>query len=218
MKKVVLTAIVCLLIGTGIGYLLFLNTGKSSLDLSETPTPSASASPDRAASAEDTDIVGAACKAAELIKAGSYAKLAEMVHPEDGVYFSPYSDIDLKTDMHFTAEQTSKFSTDGTSYMWGYTDGEGAPINLTPKQFFEKYVFDEDYTNSPVIGRNYIVKSGNSIENVKDVFPDCEFVEFHFPGFDSQYEGMDWRTLRLVFKEYEGTYKIVAIVHDQWTI
>ena len=218
MKRVVFTAVVCLLIGIGIGYLLFTSFGKDSPNLAASPTPAVSVFPESAKPDGDTDLVEAASKGVKLIKAGDYEKLAEMVHPEDGVYFSPYAYIDLKADMHFTAEQTAKFASDGTAYLWGYTDGEGAPINLTPKQYFEKYVFNQDYTVSPVIGRNYIVKSGNSIENVQEVFPDCQFVEFHYPGFDAQYSGMDWCTLRLVFREYEGAYKIVAIVHDQWTI
>ena len=29
---------------------------------------------------------------------------------------------------------------------------------------------------------------------------------------------MDWRTMRLVFEEYQGKYYLVAIVNDQWTI
>ncbi len=123
-----------------------------------------------------------------------------------------------KTNAHFTAEQTAKFALDGTAYLWGYTEGEGTPINLTPKQYFEKYVCNQDYTTAPIIGRNYIVKSGNSIENVQEVFPDCQFGELHFPGIDKQYNGMNWCTIRLVFREYEGTYKIVAVIHDQWTI
>ena len=226
MKRTVITALIFLLIGLGIGYLLFLATGKSSSDLSVSPSPAVSVPtasvPSESATptevGKEMDLLKVALTAANLIKTGSYDKLSEMVHPEDGVYFIPYSYIDLSKDMHFTADQVANFATDETAYLWGYTDGEGAPINRTPNQYFEKYVYDEDYITAPVIGRNYIVKTGNSIENVQEVFPDCQFVDFHFPGFDAQVGGMDWCTLRLVFREYEGSYKIVAIIHAQWTI
>lgn len=221
MKKSVITAIIFLLVGLGLGYLLFLALGKSNSDLYVPVSPSVSV-PSETVNPTDnggeTDLVATACTAVEFIKTGSYDKLAEMVHPEDGVYFTPYSNVDLSTNMHFPAEKVANFASDQTAYLWGYTDGEGASINLTPKQYFEKYVFDQDYTSAPVIGRNYIVKSGNSIENVQDVFPDCQFVDFHFPGSEEKYAGMDWSTLRLVFREYEGAYKIVAIIHAQWTI
>lgn len=221
MRRTVITALVFLLIGLGIGYLLFLEVGKSSSNSTVSPTPSATApaetaNPDSAIG--ENDVISTARAAVALIKSGSYDKLAEMVHPEDGVYFVPYSYVDLSSNMHFTAEQTATFATDENEYLWGYTDGEGAPINLTPKQYFEKYVFNQDYTAAPIIGHNYITKTGNSIENVQEVFPDCQFVDFHFSGFDPQLGGMDWCTLRLVFREYEGVYKIVAIIHAQWTI
>lgn len=221
MKKTVLTALLFLLIGLGLGYLLFLAVGKNDSNLSPSPSPTATIPSQSAAPTKpdgEMDLLKTALAAAELIRTGSYDKLAETVHPEDGVYFIPYSYVDTSTDMHFTAEQVANFTTDETAYLWGYTDGEGAAIELTPKQYFEKYVYDEDYVTAPVIGRNYITMLGNSIENVQEIFPDCEYVDFHFPGFDAQVAGMDWTTLRLVFREYEGTYRLVAIIHAQWTI
>lgn len=235
MKKMSLTALIFLLVGLGVGYLLFHTAEKNSPEPDVSSAFSAAPEPeDENGKATvppydsqgivapevrgDTEAVKAAFEALELIKTGSYDLLAEMVSTEDGVYFTPYSYVDLSANMHFTAEQVAAFASDESSYLWGYTDGEGAPIELSPKQYFEKYVFNQDYTAAPIIGRNYIVKSGNSIENVQEVFPDCQFVDFHFPGFDPQVGGMDWCTLRLVFREYDGVYKIVAIIHAQWTI
>ena len=43
-------------------------------------------------------------------------------------------------------------------------------------------------------------------------------VEFYFPGFDPQYAGMDWRSLRLVFMQQGSDWFLVGIIHDQWTI
>ncbi len=222
MKRTGITALVFLLIGLGIGYFLFRTSEKNLSGSSQSPSPSAAVTsetsyPDNTYAGEMA-VVKEAFTALDFIKTGSYDKLAEMVHPDDGVYFVPYSYVNLDDNMHFTAEQTANFATDETSYLWGYTDGEGAPINLSPKQYFEKYVYNEDYESAPIISRNYIVRTGNSIENVQEVFPDCQFVDFHFPGFDEQVGGMDWCTLRLVFHEYEDTYKIVAIIHAQWTI
>ena len=235
MKKTAITAFVFLLVGLGIGYLLFHSVGKSSSETGDSPALSATPTPEDENGAvtvppyvsegtvstderRDTEVVNLAFSALEFIKMGNYDLLAKMVSPEDGVYFAPYSHLDLSANMHFTSEQVAVFASDKSSYLWGYTDGEGAPIELSPTQYFEKYVFDQDYTAAPIIGRNYIVKSGNSIENVQEVFPDCQFVDFHFPGFDPQVGGMDWCTLRLVFREYEDDYKLVAIIHAQWTI
>jgi hypothetical protein len=37
-------------------------------------------------------------------------------------------------------------------------------------------------------------------------------------GFDPEYEGMDWRSLRLVFEKKNDIWYLVGIIHDQWTI
>ena len=48
--------------------------------------------------------------------------------------------------------------------------------------------------------------------------PDAVMVEFHYPGFDAAYGGMDWRSLRLFLEQKDGTWYVVGIVHGQWTI
>jgi len=49
-------------------------------------------------------------------------------------------------------------------------------------------------------------------------YPTASFVEFHFTGFDPQYGGIDWSSLRLVFENVGGNWLLIGIVHDGWTI
>jgi hypothetical protein len=69
-----------------------------------------------------------------------------------------------------------------------------------------------------MIGNNIVIGKGNTLENIHEVYPDGVFVEFHFTGFNEQYDGMDWKSLRLVFEQDGGSWRLVGIVHDQWTI
>jgi hypothetical protein len=157
-------------------------------------------------------------KAAKAFKDGDFNALADLAHPKKGVVFVPYSTVDKQKNLNFTADQIRKFGTDKTKYIWGLTDGEGAPIELTAKDYIAKYVYSKDYLSASVIGLNTVAKTGNSLENVKDVFPDASFVEFHIPGEDKKFEGLDWSSLKLVFELYEGDYRLVAVIHSQWTI
>jgi hypothetical protein len=59
---------------------------------------------------------------------------------------------------------------------------------------------------------------GNSIDNSQEYYPGARIVEYYFPGFDPQYAGMDWRSIRLVFMEENNIWYLVGIIHDQWTI
>jgi hypothetical protein len=108
--------------------------------------------------------------------------------------------------------------TDPTVYNWGTYDGSGMPIELTFREYYEEFVYDVDFARPDVVGFNERVGQGNSIDNIASAYPDGVMVEYHFEGFDPEYAGMDWRSLRLVFEEKDGIWYLVGVVHDQWTI
>ncbi|MGE5560728.1 MAG: hypothetical protein ACM3XN_06700 [Chloroflexota bacterium] len=146
--------------------------------------------------------------------------LADLVHPDKGVRFSPYGYIhgDDKGDLVFTANQLSGLYADPTVYRWGSYDGSGDPIDLTFERYFVRFVYDRDFATAPKIGYDEVIGKGNTLINIDQVYPDAVFVEYHFPGTDPQYGGMDWRSLRLIFENKGGVWYLVGIVHDEWTI
>jgi hypothetical protein len=103
-------------------------------------------------------------------------------------------------------------------YHWGTYDGSGMPIELAFRQYYKEFVYDVDFARPDVVGFNERVGQGNSIDNIASAYPDGMTVEYHFEGFDPEYAGMDWRSLRLVFEEEDGIWYLVGVVHDQWTI
>lgn len=169
------------------------------------------------ADAANAELTQFAYRVLEYIKNGDYAGLSKVVHPEYGVVFSPYATINLSSNKCFTAAQVAAFESDKNKYVWGKYDGKGTPIELTPSEYFKEFVFDKDYTLAPQLGVNSIIKSGNSLENITEVFPDVKFVDFHFPGTEI-YSGLDWSSLRLGFEEFEGRLMFTVILHSEWTI
>lgn len=168
-----------------------------------------------ATSAELTEY---AFKILDCIKAGDFDTLSQFVHPEYGVVFSPYATINLASNQRFAATQIKDFPNDKNQYVWGKYDGKGDPINLTASEYFKKFVFDKDYTLAPEIGVDKVIRSGNSLENFKEVFPNARFIDFHFPGTDEDAGGLDWRSVRLCFEEYKGELKLTVILHSEWTV
>lgn len=160
-------------------------------------------------------------KAEEVIQAlknKDFVKLATYVHPDKGVRFSPYATVDKTNDQIFLAPQIEDLKHGKVTYTWGTYDGSGEPIVSSYKDYHNEFVYEEDFANAGLIGYNEILVRGNSINNAFDVYPGSIIVEYHFPEIDPQYEGMDWRSLRLVFKEKDGAWYLVGIIHDQWTI
>jgi hypothetical protein len=170
------------------------------------------------ADAANDELITYAYRILGYIKEGDYNALSQVIHPEYGVVFSPYATISLSTGKYFTASQIAAFEQDENKYVWGKYDGSGDPIELTLSEYFETFVYNKDYTLSPEIGVNAIVKSGNSLENITEVFPDVRYVDFYMPGADSNSGGLDWSSLRLGFEEYLGELKLTVVVHSQWTV
>jgi len=56
------------------------------------------------------------------------------------------------------------------------------------------------------------------VNNVKEAYPGCMFIEFLIPEIDPQFEGLDWRALRLVFKKENDKLYLTGIIHNEHTI
>lgn len=156
--------------------------------------------------------------AVNAIKGKDMQKLASLVHPVKGVLFSPYSHINLVENMEFKKEQLSGALTSEKIYYWGEFDGIGDPIKLTFAQYYEKFVYDQDFANAEKIAYNEVQQAGNTLVNIAEVYPEGKFIDYYFSGFNPDYGGMDWASLRLVFEKYDGQWYLVCIAHGQWTI
>ncbi|TDO73394.1 hypothetical protein DFR79_13711 [Halanaerobium saccharolyticum] len=160
-------------------------------------------------------------KAAEVIQAISsrnFKELAKYVHPEKGVRFTPYTHVDPKKDIVFTKEQVRNFFENENEYLWGHYDGSGKKIRLTPEEYYHEFIYSEDFINAEKIGYNKVLSSGNMQENQFEVYNNPIIVEYYISGSNPDYKGMDWKSLRLVFEEYQNEWKLTGIIHNQWTI
>jgi hypothetical protein len=155
-----------------------------------------------------------------LLGAGEYETLSGFVDPDSGVVISV--DAFVADDAQvLTAEQLAGAATDDTVLLWGYTDGEGAPIETTIAERLETIAGNPGITSTDVIGFDVRVGTGNSIDNIADRFPDAHVVEYHFDG-TSLYGDFDWSSVRFVFDTENtsptGRPALLAIVQDTWTI
>ncbi len=137
---------------------------------------------------------------------------------EDGVLFSPYGFIDTAHSKKLSADDFLAAIHKKWILTWGSYDGTGEPIKLTIPAYLKKFVYNADYIHAEAVGVDELIKQGNSINNLQSIYPNHHFIDYHFSGFDQKYKGMDWTSLRLVFKNENGQYFLVAIVHDQWTV
>jgi len=151
------------------------------------------------------------------LKERDYQSLKDLIDPQLCLRFSPYQYLRETDQVICPTELVSAGEFDAIK-IWGNYDGSGEPIQLTFLEYHERFVYDADFFQPQVVGFNQEVSQGNSINNVAEFYPDGIMVEYYFPGFDPQYGGMDWRSLRLVFVNLDGQYYLAALVHGEWTI
>ena len=144
--------------------------------------------------------------------------IAEFVHPTKGLRFTPYAYVSLEEDVVFSKEEIMDFFEDENVYLWGIYDGRGNEIHLTPSEYYEEFIYTKDFKNAEEVGYNEVLSGGNTIENQFEVYENPIIVEYYFPGTVPEYGGTDWKGLRLVFEQYEGEWKLVGVIHSQWTI
>ncbi len=145
-------------------------------------------------------------------------KLALLSHPDYGVRFTPYNYVMLESNLVFKREKLVGLSSDDTKYVWGEFDGSGYPINFTFAQYYRRFIYDIDFASAPTVTYNK-AKSITIAEhdNAFLSYPGSIIVEYYRPG-TKRYDGMNWRSLRLVFQQKDGAWYLVGILHDEWTI
>lgn len=154
----------------------------------------------------------------QLLAGNQLRSLADWVHEDLGICFSPYAYADSARMRCMTAKGLRYLaSIPDSTRRWGEQDGTGEPLRLSWNQYRRRFVWDKDYAalgkrrNAPAAAR------GNSPLNAYTQFPGAAVVEWHVPGSE-RYAYMDWGSLYLVYQFRDGRWWLRAVVHDQWTI
>lgn len=168
-------------------------------------------------SIDHSDFTGAIASVLLAIKTNDLPTLSTFVGSQ-WLRFSPYEYVNTWSDVVLSTEEVYNGLIMSRSFIWGTADGSGFPLDLWIGQYFEKFVNDADWASAPEILYNQSVQRGNTINNIAQVYSGKQWVEFHFAWFDPQYEGIDWKSLTLVFDQVDGQWYLIGIVHGQRTI
>lgn len=179
------------------------------------PTPSTTSTATTTPSTEDqirvrADGLLAAFKNQNLTQIVSY------IHPTKGVRFSMNTFVNVTTDKRLTRTQFQQYFNSNTKFTWG-AGASGMPLVTTIKNYLAMHVYNEDYLTAPDIYYNDFVGQTSAVSNVKQIYPTAQIIEYHFPGFDDAYGGLDWQAVRFVFEQSNGQWYVVGIIHDYWS-
>lgn len=153
------------------------------------------------------------------LQARNGKRLALLVHPKKGVRFSASAYIDVKSDIVFSKNQVQHFWMNRKTYVWGFADGTGDPIEMTPSQYYRRYILNRDFLHPSSININNDRAVGNTNNNAASVYPQGTRVEYYIKNSECAEElKNDWAALRLVLERSNGFWFLVGVIHDEWTI
>lgn len=191
------------------------NTGSGSSVSSITESPSSDPF-SQPITVDRTDRDSTATGVLDAFARGDWTMVADL-SADTGVRFTPHTHVNVETDQTLMNDELATFDTDQTQRTWGTAEGSGEPIVMTNTEYLARYVWDHDYRTSSDVRWNAVQDRGNAIDNVQNVYPGASVVEYHFSGFDEQYGGMDWRSLRLVMAQDDaGQWTLYGVIHDEW--
>ena len=104
--------------------------------------------------------------------------------------------------------------------IWGTWDGRGDDMVLTAQEYYDNFIWDQNYLDAPevFIGDEVVLFRGNTVVQLDEMFAGAKVIEYHFPFFEEEFAGLDWKSLYLVFVEENGGLFLRAIAHGQWTV
>ena len=166
-------------------------------------------------SASEEYILNLAVSTLFLLKNEDWGALGAMVHPEQGLTFSPFGYVDKDAAIRLGAGDVKALGFDEEVRIWGIFEGSGDPIEYTFVEYYERFIFNRDFTKEPQVAVDRIIRT-TMMDNLEILGNGASFAEFHMPGSGPE-EDFNWASLRLVLAPYDGDLYLVGIVHDEWT-
>jgi hypothetical protein len=149
----------------------------------------------------------------QALKQHDMAQVATFVHPTAGLQFGLEGRI--QNSPTFSKSQVQALWTDPTEYLWGHVGGQPTEVKSSFQAFYPGSIYHQDFANAPVVSYGKVAKESNS----NDTVPAGQMmVDYHFPGFDPKYDGMDWTSLRLYFAQHDGQWYLLSVISDNWKI
>ena len=153
----------------------------------------------------------------ETIQNKDYQHFAELIDSEEWIQFFQYA-YNANAEW-FRLTKSSFIENDpSTKYVrWTY-DGSWFPIEMTIDEYFSEFVngprFDEDSWTEFAANE---MREWLWLERLPNLYPDWVFVQYNY-SWSEEFEWFDWEKLYIVLNQTDSERKVVAIIHDQWTI
>jgi hypothetical protein len=158
----------------------------------------------------------------KLIKSADFERLSEYVHKSKGLQFSPYdfSYIPAPYTTKFSKRNVKNFMTIDRHYVWGAYDGSGFDIKLTPKEYYNEFIYDIDYEKMADV---VFIGDADSkrpkdlnidLDYFFNLYPNSTIVHYYYKGIPA-IGFCDFKKLTLVFQRIKSNWFLIGIFHGE---
>jgi hypothetical protein len=161
-----------------------------------------------------------AAEASAALSARDMRRLAAVVGVGQQVAFTPFA-YARSADVALRAEELEDELRQGHVRDWGTLGESDDPLRLSFTDYLARYAWDAAYAGlgpRPPGSATFDAASNEVREllgAIRALHPGAEITEYHKPP--SAPGAMDWRVLRVVCAPAGGGYRLVRIVHSEWT-
>jgi hypothetical protein len=167
----------------------------------------AAPAPSVAAERDDDALVASARAVVRALDARDFAALGRLVDEREGLSFAPY--LCERGQARIAQPEVAGLLDDKRKRHWGAYDGSGLPIVLSFRSYFKAFVYDHRYAaHAPELMRARDLRCPP--ESPRRV------VRFYLRSPPTN--ELHWGALYLVFTPTAGGWRLVEIIHDEWTI
>lgn len=142
------------------------------------------------------------------------AALALLVHPDKGVRFSNYGQVE-SGDLVLRASALEEALLDPRKRVRTARDGADEEVAMTFRSYYDRFVYDRDFASARRVSTGGAISADPDAghRNFREAYRADQLVEFYLPP-----GAKSWERLILAFEKCRDEWVLVGIVHDEWTI
>ena len=151
-------------------------------------------------------------KIVSLLNSKKTNELTKYIHPKNGIVLTWSVRFGGKEDLTFTRSDVSNIKKNRFKKLnWGYTYGKGDKVSMSLYYYMSR-----------------LTKPLNSISKIKKLKTlkgfhcsfgsKCKGYEVFWINKNSKTKEYDWQGLIVIFEKYHGTWYIVGLLRDRWTV
>ena len=152
----------------------------------------------------------------ELISEKKWKEFSKIIHPKEGVKFSPYTYVTEEA-VTLKAEQFLDLTKNKKKASWGFYEGSGDPIQLNLNEYHQEFLYKLPYAQAnPGKPNEKQTTIGSTVNNIPKVFTGEGVLTVQFFIQKDKEELRNSGGLTVVLKKDQDKLYVVGLVNCYW--